>query len=217
MDTKTFCNYLEGDMCNILDRKCMRLPLHNFNCDMRGCYMKLNSIEDGTPLCSAELRKRMRNGFLDNWKHHAENPRPGKKDMTARPMEKEIRTFLISELGTLGVNVYPTGKKFIVWDNVHIIADALTEPDSNRPTSIFSFKTWLGTEQLRETFGYAYLAKTWLGQRNVRVYMVGLIEFNKGLEPLIKACQPYIDGVYSLCGYRYFDELIKELKVLYGT
>ncbi len=217
MGKETCCNYLEGDKCNILDRRCMRLSLHDFTCDMRGHYINLSSFDDNPPHHSAEVRKGMLNGFLGNWRRHAENPRPGKKDMTARPMESVLRAYLISELGSLGVKVYPTGKKLIVWDKVHIIADALTEQDSSRPQSIFSFKTWIGAEQLRETFGYAYFSKTWLGQRNVRVYMVGLNEFNKGLDPLIKACKPYIDGVYSLCGYRYFDELVEELVALYSA
>ena len=70
--------------------------------------------------------------------------------------------------------------------------------------------------QIRETFGYAYLAKMWLGQKDIRVYMVGLQEISEHLNPLIELFRPYIDGVFSLCGTPYLDDLIQEAKRLYS-
>ena len=212
---RKFCEKLSGNTCPILKKDCLRLSASSKKCDMLGYYNILTKIERDTPQLSKAVRKAMVPGFLSNWRLHAENPLPGKKDMTARPLEKEMRVILKSQLSPLGVSVADTGKKLVVWEKVNIVADALA--DKQRfPRSIFSFKTWLGEAQIRETFGYAYLAKTWLGQKNIRVYMVSIGATPKFLESLIQACKPYIDGVFSLCGSPYLDDLIEELREMYS-
>jgi hypothetical protein len=112
--------------------------------------------------------------------------------------------------------VYNQPKQFFIWqNNVRIIADCLAKKQNRK--AVVSVKSWLGTEQIRETFAYAYLAKTWLGQRDIRVYQVGLTEFKERLKPLAEACKPYLDGVYSLSSEPYFDDLVAEMKKYFAT
>ena len=211
----TFCVYLTRGQCNILEERCLKLRSDDKWCDFLHYYGKLKEISNDVPNISSGARSNMLEPFLSNWKTHAQNPLPGRKDMTARPLEKEFRDILKSALNPLGVVVPETGQAFKIWGNTKIIADALATKE-RFPTCIFSAKTWLGEGQIRETFGYAYLSKMWLGQRNIRVYMVGLQEISEHLRPLIELFKPYVDGVYSLCGTPYVDDLIKEVKRLYS-
>lgn len=199
----------------VLGERCLRLSAREKFCDMLDYYKMLTQISTDTPPISRKARKNMLEPFLSNWKEHAQFPQPGKKDMTARPLEKELRVILKSQLSPLTAFVYDTGRKFKVWENVQIIVDALAEKQGF-PQSIFSFKTWIAEGQIRETFGYAYLSKTWLGQRNIRVYMVGLVSIPTTLSSLIEACKPYIDGVFSLCGPPFLDDLVEEVRRMYS-
>jgi len=151
---------------------------------------------------------------IESWKAYAANPSPGKKNMTGGVLEKEIRAFVREELSACNASVAEHGKKFEVWENLSIIADCLIEKKGS-PTSIISVKSWIGPTQLRETFGYAYFSKTWLGQKNIRVYMIQLPPTENHLKSLITACSPYIDGVYSVSGEPYFDSLLGTLKEIY--
>jgi hypothetical protein len=147
-------------------------------------------------------------------------PRPGKKDMTGRPLEKGIRKVLKEELAGFNVSIPDSGKKFTIWEaptkeeEINIISDCMIKKQGY-PTSIVSVKSWIGSTQLRETFAYAYFSKSFHGQKNIRVYMVGLQPIRKDIKDLAKICRPYIDGVYSLSEEPYIDELIEELKVIY--
>jgi hypothetical protein len=152
---------------------------------------------------------------IENWKAYARNPSPGKKNMTGGPLEKEIRSFVREELSSLNALVPEKGRKFKVWNDVNIIADCLVKM-VGKPTSLVSVKSWIGPTQLRETFGYAYFSKTWRGQKNMRVFMIELQPPKMHLRSLVAACSPYIDGVYSISGTPHFDELLEELKRIYG-
>ena len=182
---KTFCAHLAGEQCNILEERCLKLRSDDKWCDFLNYYKKLTEIGEDVPLISRRARNDMLAPLLSSWKTHAQNPLPGRKDMTARPLENELRYILKSELGHLGVSIPETGQAFRIWESTKIIADALAMRE-NSPTCIFSAKTWLGEGQIRETFGYAYLAKMWLGQKDIRVYMVGLQEISEHLQPLIE-------------------------------
>jgi predicted RNase H-like HicB family nuclease len=61
------------------------------------------------------------------------------------------------DITPLGVIVTDTGKQYPVSESTPIIADCLAKK-GGYPDSIFSMKTWIGGEQLRETFAYAYFA-----------------------------------------------------------
>ena len=216
MESKVhFCEKLSGETCRVLEERCLRLSAREKYCDMLDYYKMLTEVSGETPPISRKARESMLEPFLSNWREHAKGPQAGKKDMTARPLERELRAILKSELSPLGVAVYDTGRKLAVWKNVSIIADALAEKPGF-PQSIFSFKTWLAEGQIRETFAYAYWAKTWLGQKNIRVYMVGLVSISRTLGSLIEVCKPYIDGVFSLCGSPFLDELVEEAKHVYS-
>jgi len=46
--------------------------------------------------------------------------------------------------------------------------------------------------------------------------MVTLHPLKKRLKELITACRPFIDGIFSLSGKPYYDDLINELKNIYS-
>jgi hypothetical protein len=211
MGRHSFCEKLSGNKCVILEVRCPRLRSGK-QCDMLLHYKYLkNTFRD--PELSRIIKRNILPEVLERWKEYAENPRPGKKDMTGVPLEKGIRASLKDKLNRFGATVSDFGEQFYVWEDVKIIADCIIRKD-NKPTSIISIKSWIGCTQIRETFGYAYLSKTWLGQKNIRVYMVSLqpIYVNKSL---IDVCKPYIDGVYSLSEKPYIDELLTELERIY--
>lgn len=166
------------------------------------------------PKIARALKRDILPEIIDNWKRYAKNPRPGKKDMTGGPLERGIRGLLKKQLETLSVTTSESGEEFFVWEKVRIIADCLSQKPKY-PTSIFSVKSWIGPTQIRETFAYAYFSKTWLGQKNIRIYMVTLQPVEDSLRSLIETCKPYVDGVYSLSGKPYIDELVSELRKIY--
>jgi hypothetical protein len=50
-------------------------------------------------------------------------------------------------------------ERYYIWGDTAIRADGLVKKEGF-PTSIISVKTWLAEERIRETFAYAYWAKT---------------------------------------------------------
>ncbi|MBS7636744.1 hypothetical protein KEJ37_05355 [Candidatus Bathyarchaeota archaeon] len=207
-----FCEKLSGQKCVILGVKCHRLQTKE-QCDLPYHYKYLTKVSSD-PQLAKRIKQKILPDVIEKWKDYAINPRPGKKDMTGGPLEKGIRMVLKDELSPLGATVSYTGKRFFVWENVPIIADCIIEK-SEKPSTILSIKSWIGCTQIRETFGYAYLSKTWLGQKNIRIYMISLQPIEDLNKSLINACKPYIDGVYSLSGDPYIDELLTELKRIY--
>jgi len=213
-----FCEKLSGESCTILDERCLRLDYPDKRCAMFSYYRDLTDVSNDTPPIAREVRENILEPFLSNWKSYAKRKEPGRKDMTASPLEKELRTVLRLHLTPLGVSVPETGRRLSVWENCKINADGLATKE-DFPKSIFSFKTWVGTEQIRETFAYAYLAKTWLGQKGIRVYEIGLQKLDtktRTLDSLVEICKPYLDGVFYLTTVPYLDDLIEELKQLYS-
>lgn len=211
------CEKLEGESCAILREKCFRsgrLP-----CALFDYYTDFTDISNDTPPIARKVREDMLDPFILNWKEYAAHGAPaGRKNMTATPLEKQLRAVLRSHLAPLGVSVPETGRRFYVWKDSPINADALAEKEGF-PRSIFSFKAWVGTEQVRETFAYAYLAKTWLGQKLIRVYEIGVRKSQTQagtLESLVGVCKPYLDGVFYLTAEPYLDDLIKDLKQVYS-
>jgi len=208
---KDFCPELDvsNTQCRKLTEKCFRIE-HEKKCEFIGHFNHIRVYKGNKPL-AIKAKQIMEPGFFEEWKSFARDPRPGKKRMTGGPLEETVRKILKLELSSLGVTVYDKAKQFYVWqDNVRIIADCLAEKESRK--AIVSVKTWVGTEQIRETFAYAYLAKTWLGQKDVRVYQIALFPFEETLDSLVGACRPYLDGVYSLSSEPYLDDLVKEMK-----
>lgn len=187
-------------------------------CDLPHHYDALSDPD--APKIAKKISRKIRDPVLKRWKDYARHPRPGKKDMTAGPLEEGIRQELGTQLTPLGATVHSGGRKFIVFgegsEEVWIIADVLIEKDGS-PTAIISVKSWLGAAQIRETFAYAYLSKVWHGQRYIRVYMVTLQSWEDSLDNLIHACRPYLDGVFSLSEEPYIDELVEELRDIYGS
>ena len=182
-------------------------------CDFLYHYQLLINRSSDPPLAS-QIKSELISPVLESWKDYARNTSPGKKGMTAYPFESAVRSIVKERLSLLGVDVPEQGKKYTFWKNLNIIADCLTKKEGY-PDCIISMKSWVAEGQIRETFAYAYLAKTWLGQKNVRVYMLGVTPIQQHLQGLIDACKPYIDGIFSLSGAPYIDELINELEKIY--
>ena len=211
-----FCpEVTEDDQCRKLNEPCPRVRFKK-RCELHACmhighYNLVKSSDKDKPLAS-EVKKIMYPSFMENWKSFAKRPEPGKKRMTGDPLEKAIRQVLARDLASCGgVTVHDKAMKFPIWDNnVYILADCLAEKGYYR--NVVSVKTWIGTEQIRETFAYAYLAKTWLGQKDIRVYQIGLFPLKEKLLSLVEACRPYLDGVFSLSSRPYFDDLVEHMK-----
>ncbi|MGA2670710.1 MAG: hypothetical protein ABSF21_04770 [Dehalococcoidia bacterium] len=164
---------------------------------------------------------RARTGMIDpllaSWKKYAQHPLPGAKNVVASPLEREVTAILKFELEPLSVTVRAQ-EHFSIWGDIAIRADGLVEK-KGFPTSIISVKTWLGLGQIRETFAYAYWAKTWLGQKHIRVYHIAILKTptrGKTTEGLIEICKPYLDGAFFLTEAPYIDDLIRELKETYS-
>lgn len=215
---RQFCDKLSGETCLVIEERCFRTE-EKKPCEYYKTYFKLlTQIEDDTPPIARKARENMFPLFRESWKRHAQKRQAGMKRVVASPLEKELRVTLKSELEPLGVSMPDTGKKIRIWEDTEIIADGLAEK-KGFPTCIFSFKTWVGNEQIRETFAYAYLAKTWLGQKNIRVYEIGILQTEtraKTLATLIEICKPFLDGVFYLTSAPYLDDLIGKLKELYS-
>ncbi|MCK4388318.1 MAG: hypothetical protein KAW00_06045 [Dehalococcoidia bacterium] len=217
MTDNTFCKELSGESCSLVGERCFRIQAGE-RCEYIEYYKLLKQIGKDTPAIATRARTSMIDPLLASWKKYALHPLPGVKNVVASPLEREVRAILKSELEPLGVAVYDTGKKYRIWGDIAIIADGLVEKEGF-PTSIISVKTWLAEGQIRETFAYAYWAKTWLGRKQIRVYQVAILKTStkgKTIEGLIEICKPYLDGVFYLTEAPYIDDLIKELKEIYS-
>jgi hypothetical protein len=208
-----FCNYLSHQTCQKLKEKCFRLTQQS-ECDFITRYYPLlvNHLHD--PPLAQTVKTDLLDPIKQSFRSYAKNPAPGKKVMVAQPFEKVIRTTLKNQLTPLGVTVTQTGKRYPVSGSTSVIVDCLAKK-GGYPDSIFSMKTYIGGEQLRETFAYAYFAKNWDKKRNVRVYMVIFQPIPPHCQDWIKLCSSYIDGVYSLSGKPYIDDLLDELRRVY--
>jgi len=207
-----FCNYLNKNVCSRLNAPCFRLQQQE-KCEFQNHYVLVsNTLRD--PPISKKVKEALLQPFLEKWTDFAISPSTGKKNMTGQPLEQAIRTVTQQELSKLGATVVNRAKKINIGEDAYILADVLVEKP-NYPTSIISVKSWIGTTQIRETFGYAYLGKLWNGQKNIRVYMVSLYPIEKRLKKVEDICRPYLDGIYSISQNPYFDDLIQELNAIY--
>lgn len=167
-----------------------------------------------------QIKKEMYSPFIEKWEDFAKDPKSGKKRMTGGVFEKALRDSLRKELSPLGAVISNTGVKLTDFESICGNVDCLIEKEE-RPKSIISVKTWLGTEQLRETFATAYFAKYYYGQLNIRVYMVAFLPFNRKTE-WEKACLPYVDGIFGMAWEnedkkpRLIEELLIELRKTYS-
>ena len=208
-----------SDYICVLEAQCKKKDLSS-TCVFPGHYETLTTKLDDPSLVK-NVKDRMREGFNRSWAEFVQNPMPGNKSMTGGAFEKAIREVISEALEPLGVTVSRTGKKLGKEGMTDLCGnvDCLIKKDGY-PTSIVSAKTWLGMEQLRETFATAYFAKFYYGQKSVRVYMVVFTPFSHNLN-WERACMPYIDGIYGLApkgaseGFHYIDDLLKELRNTY--
>jgi len=216
MEKKVKCSHKNDDQCRLLKTVCLGAVSGKDRCNFYDHYTNVMNRPNNTPLGN-EVKKTMYNDFLAEWRSFKERGRAaaGKKNMTGGPLEKAVRQVLTRELNPCGATVFDKATRFHVWQDAWIKADCLVKKeldDGSVFQSIVSVKNYIEAEQIRESFAYAYLAKTWLGQKNLRVYQVGLSLLNRNKEPLVNACKPYLDGVYSLSNEPYFDELVAQMK-----
>jgi len=162
---------------------------------------------------SERVKNEVKSQAIERWKGFVKGgAKAGRKDMTGIPLEKEVRSAIGRVLEPLGVRVTAKGEK---QPSLGMIADC-TVSKEGCPKSIISIKTWLSPEAIRETFAYAYLAKYLHGQLNYKVFMVTLSPIWPNLAGLIGAFKLYLDGVYSLSGEPYIDNLLEELRRIYA-
>jgi hypothetical protein len=215
---KNNCDLLFGTQCSIVNEKCFRIGFKN-HCDYADYWIRIQNLPDGTPRIAKKVTGELVTPFRDNLRSHLKNKAlTNVKRILASPVEERLRELIKTELAPLGVAVPESGKIFEIWEDTTIIADGKAEK-LGYPVSLFSFKTWIGPEQIRETFAYSYLAKTWLGHKNVNVYEIGIYHTGKkpdALRNLTEACKPYLDGVFYLTMPPYIDELIRKLKEIYS-
>lgn len=220
MEKEQFCKELSGESCLVIKEKCFRLQVGK-HCAYVGYFKSLREIGEDTPSIAHKVRANMVEPFVASLKSYAQKGAPpGMKKVVASPLEIALRAILKSELSPLGVSVSEKEEVFKVWQDCRIRADGIARK-KDCPTCIFSFKTWVGSEQVRETFAYAYFAKTWLGQQDIRVYEIGLQKYTKKaetkeLDSLVEVCKPYLDGVFYLTTVPYLDDLITELQQMYS-
>ncbi|MFO7996417.1 MAG: hypothetical protein R6U93_04635 [Dehalococcoidia bacterium] len=216
MTDNTFCRHLSGESCSVVGERCFRIQ-SGTQCEYIDYYERLKDMAKDTPAIAARARTSMIDSLLASWKKYAQHPLPGLKTVVASPLERIVAAILKSELEPLGVTVRAQ-ENFPIWSGTEIRADGLVEKEGF-PTSIISVKTWLGLGQIRETFAYAYWAKTWLGQKHIRVYHVAILKtrtLRQTTERLIEICKPYLDGAFFLTEAPYIDELVRELTESYS-
>ncbi len=185
-------------------------------------YYENLEIKPTDPPLVGEVKERMRESFMQSWTEFAQDPKPGKRRMTGGVFEKTMRDVFKERLAHLGVTVYPTGKRFAPRGIADLCGnvDCLVQKEGH-PKSIVSAKTWLGPEQVRETFATAYFAKSHYGLQGIRVYMVVFMPFDRNPD-WEKACLPYIDGIYAMAAKStakepsYIDHLLQELLKIYA-
>lgn len=212
MRLKKYCKFLENFYCSLLDEKCFSSKRLG-TCGFRDHYYYLQLRKQDAPL-TIIIKKSIHNEVMKRWKDYATNLSPGKKQMTARPLEDGILEALKSELTPLNVQAN-VRKMFKITKGVTPIIDGILRKDGY-PTTLISIKTWLGTDFFRESFGNAYFTKIMHGRRNLRFYVITLFPVTYVSKEWIELAKPYIDGVYSLSEKPYIDELVKELKTLYA-
>jgi len=208
----SFCNHLQKSNCGLLNATCFRLRQQSI-CEFSTHHELITNFQNEPPI-TQQVKQDLLQPFLAKWKSYAASPSPGKKNMTGLPLEKTIRERIKNELVNQQVTVYDRAHKFEIGEEVSIFADVFIEKEGY-PISIVSVKSWIGTTQIRETFAYAYLSKLWNGQKNVRLFMASLYPIEPRIKRVEKICKPYLDGVYSISGKPYFDDLISELQYIY--
>ena len=208
------CNHLTGTTCGILGASCFVLHKKR-RCALSDHYDCLELPAKDMPE-TERVKREVKPEALARWTQFVkENAPPGRKDMTAMPLEKAVRSAIRRAVEHCGVVVEDSAKKFPISDkDVSILADCILSKEGY-PTTIVSIKTWLNPEAIRETFAYSYLSKQWLGQRGCRVFMVALSSIQENLKELIRAFRPYLDEVYPLSGPPYLDDLLETLQRLY--
>ena len=216
------CDKIHGEIC-ILENECQKKH-QSGRCEFPGHYRNLLIKTSDRPLVK-KLKERMYASFMKNWTDFTKNPKSGMKRMTGDPFEKTIREIFKEKLTPFGATVWPTGRKFAPKGIADIcgIVDCLIEKEG-RPKSIISAKTWLGAEQVRETFATAYFAKFHYGQQGIRAFMVVYLPFDRNQE-WEQACRPYLDGIYAVAAKLpirdstplYIDDLLEELHNIYAN
>ena len=215
------CSKIEPGQTCVLESQCQKKH-QSGGCEFVGHYKNLEIKSSDLPMVR-EVKQRMYDSFMKGWEDFARDPKSGKKRMTGGAFEQAIRDVFREKLAPLGATVYPTGKRFAPKGIADLCGniDCLIEKEG-RPKSIISAKTWLGTEQVRETFATAYFSKFQYGQQHIRVYMVVFLpcDHNPAWE---KACQPYIDGIHAMTAKDVakkppsIDDLLQELLSIYAT
>lgn len=217
------CQHLDfsGEYCKIIkeelkeDIKCYRAD--KVECRYSASYWQHFS-QPVPPLSpkikvSREIIDNLKQPFLKNWKALPGKNHNNDKSVLSAPFEDIVRKTLKKYL-----KIDIVKENYPIYKGCIINADAIARKEG-KPTCIFSIKTWIGLEQIRETFAYAYLAKKWK-KEEILVYEIGLIKTERKktdtITILADACKPSLDGVFYLTEPPYIDELIEKLKDIYS-
>lgn len=216
-----FCEYLELDRerCLVLQTKCLPfIRKKKQRCAFSDHYHWLTDLADDKSVAN-RIKLEVKPKACSNWQRFMQDNMPnGRKNMTARPLEDSIRNAARETLSDNNVRVKDNAGRLPILGKGSPIVDCYITKENTKgdmyPASIISIKTFLTQESVRETFGYAYLAKYLEGQRRYRVFMVCLNPIGE-LREMVDAFEPFLDGAYSLSGEPYIDDLLTELKEIY--
>ncbi|MEW6141585.1 MAG: hypothetical protein AB1597_00300 [Chloroflexota bacterium] len=199
--------------CKVTKGKCYRG--RKGQCEYYRSYWRplFKKIDGRLPKSCREIMTELRKNFRENWRKHAENSgrKVGGRNVLSSPFEKSISNYVRRVLG------YPDNAKLkgeIYGNNWDIVVEK-----NGSPACLISLKTYIGYEQIRETFASAYVAKR--KNKNIEVYMVAIRptgrnkdmdENAKKMKDYLRSYNRYIDDVFYLTAKPYFSDLTKKLK-----
>lgn len=199
-------NQQDMKTCNQLEMTCFRLKnkndLEQRRCAFSELYERLTTPSDKPE--TEEIKEIVLKNAMKEW---SKNPSSGGRNKTATALEDAICEKIKKIIGSCSKR-----KSIELCRNNKIIADCLIE--NKNINTIISVKTSLTKDSIRETFGYAYILK----QSNLKrwkIFMFTPVLVCNRDKALIEAFKPYLDGIYSLSGPLYFDDLLEKLRSIY--
>lgn len=198
----------------VLETQCKKKSVGG-RCEFTVHYDNLKP-KSSDPVLARQLKTVMKPKVLGGWEDFVSDRKLGKKRMTGGAFEVALREVFKKNLAKSKVTVWDTGKRLSLSKlGFDIVPDLLIEK-KGYPMSIISAKTWLGQEQLKETFGSAYFAKHNYPRKSIRVFMAVFLPTPNWNPKLEEACKEYIDGIYWVSQKPYIDSLLVQLREIYA-
>lgn len=180
-----------------------------------GLQYKLTEISKLDKKNTKDLKNKLRSLLKKTWGKQYKKYKPGKKDMTARPLEDSTYEIIKKKITFKDDYSFEQRKSVTIDEknNIKINADCLLTK-RGKPLCIISIKTNLTKEAMRENFSSAFLFKK---HNKKRKYILFCLNKGKTIDAYAKAYKNIINNVYCLSGAKNnFDNSIKELKRAYA-